>query len=204
MEFNKKLQQLRAQKNLTQEQLAEQLYVSRTAISKWESGKGYPNIESLKSISKIFSVSIDELLSGEKLISIAQTENRSNIKKIYGYISGILDVLAIAFIVLPIYGEPQGNYVYHVNLLSNTHMPNIDIRIHWAIFLFIIGLGIAKLAFICFHKESLYSITSKVSIVTGAVAICLFAAAREPYATILLFMFFSGKIFLWIKQLKAK
>lgn len=116
MEFNEKLQQLRAQKNLTQEQLAEQLYVSRTAISKWESGKGYPNIESLKCISKIFSVSIDELLSGEKLISIAQTENRSNIKKIYGYISGMLDVLAIAFIVLPIYGEPQGNHAYHVNL----------------------------------------------------------------------------------------
>lgn len=47
MEFNEKLQQLRTGKNLTQEQLAEQLYVSRTAISKWESGKGYPNIESL-------------------------------------------------------------------------------------------------------------------------------------------------------------
>lgn len=204
MEFNEKLQQLRAQKNLTQEQLAEQLYVSRTAISKWESGKGYPNIESLKSISKIFSVSIDELLSGEKLISIAQTENRSNIKKIYGYISGMLDVLAIAFIVLPIYGEPQGNHVYHVNLLSNTHMPNIDIGIHWAIFLFIIGLGIARLAFICFDKESLYSITSKVSMATGAVAICLFAAAREPYATILLFLFFAVKIFLLLQQSRTK
>ena len=68
MEFNEKLQQLRTGKNLTQEQLAEQLYVSRTAISKWESGKGYPNIESLKCISKFFSVTIDELLSGEELI----------------------------------------------------------------------------------------------------------------------------------------
>ena len=46
MEFNEKLQQLRKKSGLTQEQLAEQLYVSRTAISKWESGKGYPNIES--------------------------------------------------------------------------------------------------------------------------------------------------------------
>lgn len=54
MEFNEKLQQLRIGKNLTQQQLAEQLYVSRTAISKWESGKGYPNIESLKCISRFF------------------------------------------------------------------------------------------------------------------------------------------------------
>ncbi|MBE6776011.1 MAG: MATE family efflux transporter [Ruminococcaceae bacterium] len=48
MEFNEKLQELRKQKALTQEELAEKLFVSRTAVSKWESGRGYPNIESLK------------------------------------------------------------------------------------------------------------------------------------------------------------
>lgn len=68
MEFHEKLQQLRKQNNLTQEQLAEQLYVSRTAISKWESGRGYPSLESLKCISKLFSISIDELLSNNELI----------------------------------------------------------------------------------------------------------------------------------------
>lgn len=204
MEFNEKLQQLRTGKNLTQEQLAEQLYVSRTAISKWEIGKGYPNIESLKCISKFFSVTIDELLSGKELITLAETENYSNVKKIYNIISGIIDVLAVALIVLPIYGEPHGNQFYHVNLLSNTHLPNLDIGIHWAIFLFLIGLGIARLAFICFDKELLYSITSKVSIATSAVAICLFAAAREPYATILLFLFFAVKIYLLLQQSRAK
>ena len=54
MEFNEKLQELRKQRGLTQEELAEKLYVSRTAISKWESGRGYPNIESLKAIAKFF------------------------------------------------------------------------------------------------------------------------------------------------------
>ena len=204
MEFNEKLQQLRKQKDLTQEQLAEQLYVSRTAISKWESGKGYPNIESLKCISKFFSVTIDELLSGEELITLAETENYSNVKRIYNIISGIIDVLAVALIVLPIYGEPQGNYFYHVNLLSNTHLPNRDLGIHWAIYLVIIGLGIARLAFINLNKDSLYNITSKVSIAIGAAAICLFAAAREPYATILLFLFFVVKIYLLMKQSRTK
>ena len=56
MEFNEKLQQLRKQKGITQEELAESLYVSRTAISKWESGRGYPNIESLKAIARFFGV----------------------------------------------------------------------------------------------------------------------------------------------------
>ena len=78
MEFNEKLQLLRKQNNMTQEQLAEKLYVSRTAVSKWESGKGYPNIESLKSISRLFSVTIDDLLSGEELISLAADENLAN------------------------------------------------------------------------------------------------------------------------------
>ena len=57
MEFNEKLQELRKQKNMTQDELAEHLYVSRTAISKWESGRGYPSIESLKAIDKKYFLS---------------------------------------------------------------------------------------------------------------------------------------------------
>ena len=204
MEFNEKLQRLRIGKNLTQEQLAKQLYVSRTAVSKWESGKGYPNIESLKCISKFFSITIDELLSSEELINLAETENYSNIKRIYNIISGMIDVLVVGLIVLPIYGESRGNNVYHVNLLSITHLSKIDIGIYWAVYLLIIGLGIARLAFVLFDKEHLCNITSKVSIVIGAIAICLFAAAREPYVTILLFLFFVVKIFLLLKQNRIK
>ena len=56
MEFNEKLQELRKQKGLTQEYLVESLYVSRTAISKWESGRGYPSIDSLKAIAKWYKM----------------------------------------------------------------------------------------------------------------------------------------------------
>ena len=72
MELNEKLQELRKKKGLTQEELAEALFVSRTAVSKWESARGYPNIESLKAIAKFFGVTIDELLSGDELLSIAE------------------------------------------------------------------------------------------------------------------------------------
>lgn len=82
MEFGEKLQELRKSRGLTQQELAEALYVSRTAISKWESGRGYPSIDSLKEISGFFSVSIDDLLSGEKLVSLAKKENQSNIRHI--------------------------------------------------------------------------------------------------------------------------
>ena len=204
MEFNEKLQQLRTGKNLTQEQLAEQLYVSRTAISKWESGKGYPNIESLKCISKFFSVTIDELLSGEELITLAETENRSNLKKIYSFIYGILDMMAVTFILLPLYGNLVDGYIYSVNLLSFTDTTPIYLAIYWIVFIVLIALGIAKLMCVCFEKESWSNIITKCSLVLSTLFICFFAAARQPYVTALMFLLFVAKIFVWIKQTQTK
>lgn len=204
MEFNEKLQQLRKQHNLTQEQLAEQLFVSRTAISKWESGKGYPNIDSLKYISKFFSVSIDELLSSDELITLAECENRSNVKKIYGLIGGIVDIMAAAFIFLPLYGRLEAGYIYSVNLLSFTDTTEMNRVIYWTVFIIMIVLGIVKLIFIRLDKEPWSKITARCSAAWGAAAVCFFAAAREPYVTVLLFLFFSAKIFVFLKQIQTK
>ena len=103
MEFNEKLKELRSSRGLTQEELAESLFVSRTAISKWESGRGYPSIDSLKEISSFFSVTIDELLSGEKLLSIAEKENKSNMQNLCSILIGAIDLFHFLLIVLPLY-----------------------------------------------------------------------------------------------------
>ena len=113
MEFGEKLQNLRKNKGLTQEELAESLYVSRTAISKWESGRGYPSIDSIKEIATFFSVTIDELLSSEKILSIAEKENKQNIQKIVGLLLGILDLFTIMLIVLPLFFIMSGNIILH-------------------------------------------------------------------------------------------
>ena len=81
MEFNEKLQELRKSKSLTQEELAKALFVSRTAISKWEQGGGYPGIDSLKEISRFFSVSIDDLICSEEIISAAADESTEDTKE---------------------------------------------------------------------------------------------------------------------------
>ena len=81
MELSEKIQALRKEHGLTQEQLAEKLFVSRTAVSKWETGRGTPSIESLQTIAKLFSVSLDELLSPEELIAVAKNENRHYLTK---------------------------------------------------------------------------------------------------------------------------
>ena len=118
MEFCEKLQALRKNKGLTQEELAEALYVSRTAISKWESGKGYPSIDSLKAVSSFFGVSIDHLLSAEKLIFIAEKENESKIKHMCSVLYSLADLSSLLMIVLPLYSKTADQIIYSVNLLN--------------------------------------------------------------------------------------
>lgn len=77
MEFSENLQTLRKMKNMSQEQLAEKLDVSRQAVSKWESGSGYPETEKLIAICEIFNCSIDEILKGKF------SENANGDKKEY-------------------------------------------------------------------------------------------------------------------------
>lgn len=77
MGFSENLQILRKMKNMSQEQLAEKLDVSRQAVSKWESGSGYPETEKLITICEIFECSIDEILKGKF------SENTSGDKKEY-------------------------------------------------------------------------------------------------------------------------
>ena len=90
MELSKKIKQIRNDNKLTQEQFAEKMLVSRTAVSKWENGTCYPSIDSLKYMSKIFNVSLDKLLSSEEILEIAKTENQSNISKYNSLLSFLI------------------------------------------------------------------------------------------------------------------
>ena len=69
METKEILLQLRKEKNLTQDELAEKVFVTRQAVSRWESGETTPNVETLKLLSRVFDVSINTLLgSPRKLV----------------------------------------------------------------------------------------------------------------------------------------
>lgn len=200
MEFYEKLQYLRKQNHWTQEQLAEKLYVSRTAVSKWESGKGYPNIESLKAISKIFGVSIDELLSSEELIAAAETEHRETLHNMYTSIIGLLDVLVVLCVILPLYGNPADGVIQSVNLFSFNAVTTVVRIFYWTVFLALIAMGAAELLLSRGEKESWKMPLQKVSLLLSILAILFFAAVKEPYVITLLFLFFLIKLYLIMKQ----
>ena len=188
MEFNEKLQELRKNKGLTQEELAEILYVSRTAVSKWESGRGYPNIESLKDISKFFDVSIDDLLSGEKLIFIAEKENKTNMQNLCDWLFGFVDVFSLMLIVLPLYPNTVEGFVYSVNLLHYTQTAPININFYWIAFVLLLFLGFAKIILTKIKAEKGNKVSTAVSILLNIFIVLFLALTREVYALIIVFL----------------
>ena len=98
MTFGEKLKKLRTDNDLTQEQLADRIFVTRTAISKWETDKGYPSIDSLKQLSNLFNISIDELISDDD-IENKKLLDEKNARKTY-YIAIAFLCITVLFVML--------------------------------------------------------------------------------------------------------
>ena len=204
MEFGEKIQKLRNQNKLTQEQLAEKLYVSRTAVSKWESGKGYPNIDSLKDIAKLFNKTIDELLSSEEIIDIAKKENTSNIKRTNNLIYGLLDIISILFIFLPLYAQKTEEFVYSVPLMSTNDIGNIIKILYIGIFSVLSLIGTTELILQFIDNKKIQRIVNVISLIIEALAILFFAISRQTYLTAIIFIILIIKIIVIIKNISNK
>lgn len=203
MEFYEKLQELRKNRGLTQEELAEALYVSRTAISKWESGRGYPSIDSLKEISNYFSVSIDDLLSGEKLLSIAEKENKSNIRNICDLLFGMVDVCSFMLIILPLYPNTVNGFVYSVNLLAYAETTSFNRLIYWVLFVSLIMVGVVKILLTKLGVKKSHKMMIGLSMLLSILIVLFLAMAREAYAIALAFMLLVVKGVLLLKYIKS-
>lgn len=203
MEFNEKLQELRKNKGLTQEELAENLFVSRTAVSKWESGRGYPSIDSLKEIANYFSVTIDELLSGEKIISIAEKENKSNIQRICDLLFGIVDVFSFMLIILPLYQNPINGYIYSVNLFSYTETSAFNLFVYWIMFTALIISGAIKVILTQTRVEKGQKLLTVISMGLSILTVLFLAMTRDAYAITVAFLLLIIKGILLLKHIKA-
>ena len=97
--IGKLIENLRKKNNLTQNELANKLGVTYQAVSKWETGKNIPDIGTLKEISNLFNVDINDLLEGN-------IKNKQN--KIIKILIGILAIVLIrsSLMVLPVLAAP--------------------------------------------------------------------------------------------------
>ena len=200
MEFNEKLQELRKQRGLTQEELSGFLFVSRTAISKWESGRGYPSIDSLKAISKFFGVTIDELLSGDELLSAVEEDTRKREMRLRDLVFGLLDCSAAMFFFLPFFGQTADGGIAAVSLLSFTATAVYLRAAYFAAVVAMIGSGLAILALQNCSRSLWVKHKGRISLGLNAAGVLLFIIGRQPYAAAFLFVFLVIKGALPVKR----
>ena len=189
MEFNEKLQELRKSRGLTQEEHAEKLYVSRTAVSKWESGRGYPNIDSLKAISDFFSVTVDELLS--------PTEAERGKKGFGDLIFGSLDLCVSLFFLLPLFARRAENGAMPVTLLT---LGGYLGAVYFVLTLAMIALGVVEIALRDCQRTVWVQNKYKLSLAASAIALLVFVVSLQPYAAVFIFILLSVKAILMQKS----
>jgi len=204
MGFNENLKLLRKQNNMTQDQLAEKLFVSRAAVSKWESGRGYPNIDSLKAITKLFNITLDALLSSEEVLDLAKANSSADIKKIELKVFGILDIMCIALLFLPIFAQSNGQIIVCVPLIFCTTLPLwISILYFLLIGLVsVIGIGEIITAYLSTKKYS--TLLQSLSFIICSILILLLIANQQPYPAAYSFCLMLAKIFIIAKTYRKK
>lgn len=198
MEFQEKLQLLRKQKGLTQEEVAAQLYVSRAAVSKWESGRGYPNIDSLKAIAAFYGVTIDALLSGEEALNIAADDHRQKQARLRALVFGLLDCSVAMLLFLPFFGQSSNGIIREVSLLALTGIAPYLRAAYLVIVFGIIVCGVLSLALRgCAPWEKR---KTTVSLILNASGVLLFTISRQPYGAVFLLFSLGVKALILTKK----
>ena len=205
MDFGEKLKALRTERGLTQEQLAARLYVSRTAVSKWETGGGSPNLDSLQAVARLFDVSVDDLLSTDDLIVLARDERLSTARSSGMLSFGLLDVLAVVFAFIPLYGVDDGSFVRMANLAD--YGASVDFGASFAVMaaavVSLMFVGAVEIVLAAAGSRRAARIVALVGFAVQALAVVLFASTMQPYATTLMFVLLLAKVVVGYRILRS-
>lgn len=189
MEFNKKLQELRKENGITQEELSKILYVSRTAVSKWESGRGYPNLDSLKRIAEYFNVTVDQLLSSKELLTVAESDSKKKRQFLLSIIYALVDISFLTFFIIPFFAERIDGKIYQVTLFSLISIST------WLKIVYIVGLSglfLVGILGLFLQKESKkigLRYTMILSLTLNVILTVIFITSLQAYASVLAFTF---------------
>lgn len=200
MTFGEKLKKLRTDNGLTQDELAEKLYVTRTAISKWETDKGYPNIESLKAIAAFFSITVDDLLSSEEILAFAEKNQKQSEKDFCNLAFGLLDICMSLLLFLPLFAANIDGVIREETLLS---LGGISLYLRIAYFIIVTAIcitGILTLALQNSSETVFDKARVNISLVLSITAVLLFIVSKQPYAAAFAFSLLVIKAIILIKR----
>jgi len=197
MQFHEKLKAYRSSCGLTQEQLGEKVFVSRVTISKWETGRGLPNLGSLQQLASLFGISVDELLGSNELVALAQTEVKNTVRQSHILMFGLLDVLCVLLVFLPIFADGKGHSFtlyafYPIALFLQPLM--------MALVILPSAFGVVELALQSRLSVVWGSRILKISLTLSLLLLLLFVNSRQPYPSTFVLCLVVAKGFVLIKR----
>lgn len=187
MTFGEKLKKLRTSSSLTQEELAGKLYVTRTAISKWESGRGYPSIDSLKIIAHFFSITVDELLSSDEILKVAEENQKRTEKGFCDLLFGLLDICMSLLLLLPLFSSKGEDIIKGASLIM---LDGVELYLKISYFIAVFGItafGILTLALQKWENIHWARSKTKISLCLSTLVTLLFIVSLQPYASVFAF-----------------
>ena len=137
MEFKENLKQLRMQKGLTQAQLAEKLFVSRSTVAKWENGLGLPNPESMAALEKLFDIAAEELATKEpEGVIVKKNQKLRWIGQIVAWSTILVLLIAMSYLPFAIHKGEYGFTPYMVagSYADEAYIDTGDYRIYYFTF----------------------------------------------------------------------
>ena len=182
MELSEKIQKLRKERGLTQEEFAELLFVSRTAVSKWETGRGIPSMDSLRMIAKFYNITLDELLSAQDILVAAKEENRENINRFAYLVDGVFNVSSVLGIVLPLYKIKYESVFYSVPLYRYSGWLAV---FYW---IFVLSAAVCGVLQIAVKQIKTKKRIGTIGIVINVIAVFLFVLSGQPYPAVMFFV----------------
>lgn len=142
------------------------------------------------------------MLSGEKLISIAQKENRSSLRKLCDTLVGVTDLFAILLSVLPLYPKTVDGYVYSVNLWNYAETSPLNQLVYWGLFVALVLVGAGKLMLMVMQGENRQKPITICSMTLGILTVLFLALAGETYAVAVAFLLLLIKGILLFRYVK--
>lgn len=200
MELGNQIKAHRAALSLSQEELAEKVYVTRQTVSNWETGRGYPSIDSLKAIAEFFGVTIDELLSNRELICIAEKDSHQKTQHMRDLVFGLIDCSVVMLFFIPLFGQQGGEIIRQVSLLSLQETPLFIKVAYFAIILLTVACGIATLALQNYSSIIWIKTKTILSMILTIISVVIFIASLEPYVAFFTFVLLIIKGALLLKR----
>ena len=182
MELSEKIQKIRKDRGLTQEQFAQELFVSRTAVSKWETGRGTPSMDSLQMIAKLYGATLDDLLCAEDIVAIAENENKENLHRFAVNMDGMCNIAAVVGMLLPLYKVQQDGTFYSVPLYQFDGWLSL---LYWLLPALMALCGAAELLCCCSERETCKQAARMSGFLLNVAAIVLLILSGQPYPAVL-------------------